>query len=270
MNNLLKDMIAAGTASAVTYPIDVIKTQFQVTMLKNQNVNFNVNKLIHNLYKETGFKGFYRGVTPSLLTYPTFWTVYFPLNNTEWKPTSYKYANKFILAYGSGAIAAIISNPLFILKTRLQTEILKSNNNSGKYNNKNNNNNNSLFNLTKNIYKNEGTIGFLKGLRPTFINNIKLGFQFPFYDFLKEKTNNVFISAMISKLTVSSIAYPLDLVRTNQRNSPTKLPLLKIFKDVHRVHGIKGLYRGVGLYNLVTGPNFILMMVLRDLFMKYL
>ena len=65
---------------------------------------------------------------------------------------------------------------------------------------------------------------------------------------------------MMAKLTSSTMLYPLDLIRTVQRASDTKINLLQIAKNVYKRDGIIGLYRGSTLYNSISTLNFMIMM----------
>jgi hypothetical protein len=237
-------------SSSVVYPIDLVKTQFQRTRITQSNIT--VNKLILQLFNKRGPLGFYRGMTSHLLTYPIFWGVYFQSSSIDVNVSEYKYCNKFIKSMIGSSIASGITNPLFVIKTRLQLE------------NRHNINRISYPSLIRYIYNNEGVFGFTKGLKSTLINNTKLGLQFPLYDYLMEYINNVFLSSGLAKITASSIYYPFDIVRTNQRDSNIRLSITEALRKIYINNGIRGFYKGVMLYNLVTGPNFIIMMILKE------
>jgi solute carrier family 25 folate transporter 32 len=153
----------------------------------------------------------------------------------------------------SAGVASTVANPLFVLKTRLQTDIL---NNKPVYNN--------YVGSVRNILATEGVRSMFKGLWTTIGSNTKLALQFPFYDYLKDKEYNTFTASIVSKTTVSTLFYPADLIRTNQRDTISRLSFMDAAKKTYKSRGISGLYRGVTLYNLMTGPNFVLMMVFKD------
>lgn len=239
-------------ATFILHPIDVIKTRYQISRLKKPTT---VQYTITSIYKN-GFKSFYKGLGPNLGTYPIFWSVYFQTNSIQFEPTDNTFTNKFLKAQISACIASTISNPLFVFKTRAQT------NNSGiKYSK-----------LASNMIKNEGILGFYKGLGSTLLNNTKLGIQMPLYDYLHKNNeltlNNSLLSSLISKGICTTLFYPFDLVRVNQRNEQTKLSIANGFKNAYKNGGIIGLYRGVLLYNLISTPNFVLMMWFKDIIEK--
>lgn len=258
MNNqfLMSDFIigssSACLASLCVYPIDVIKTQIQVNSV-NKRTNVTTINVIRDILKTQGFRGFYRGFTPNLLTYPIFWGIFFELGKKPIFPsTGYKYGDKFLISTCSGIIASVLTNPLFVFKVKVQTENLKGNVKQ------------SYPQLAKSIYNAEGIRGYYKGLGATLLNNTKLGLQMPLVDYLSEKTNSVTIGSAVGKIASSAIFYPMDLIRTNQRESKTKLPLMDITKNIYKTNGLLGFYRGLVIYTAMTGPNFILMMIFRD------
>lgn len=234
-------------ATTITHPIDIIKTRVQVSRLSNNPIN--IPTALKSIYKYNGIKSFYKGLLPNLGTYPVFWSVYFQTNSYNFEPTSYKYFNIFLKAQGAAGIASTLSNPLYLFKTRAQT----------------NNNNISYRELIKKIFKKEGILGFYKGLLPTFINNSKLGIQMPIYDYFRDiKEFNSINASLIAKSFSTTLYYPLDLIRVNQRNSITYISMKDIIKTVYKNGGFFGLYRGVFLYNMISTPNFVLMMYFRD------
>lgn len=241
-------------SSYIVYPIDLVKTVYQVNSYNKKIIP--VNNLITNIYNNNGIKGYFRGVTPHLVSHPVFYAFYFQSNKKakEHIITGNYFCDKFLHATIAGGIASIISNPFFVIKTRYQTDILKKNINYILY--------------VKNMYKSEGFNGFFKGTTSALVNNTKLIIQFPLYDYLKLKTDNVFISSIIAKTIANTILYPSELIRTNQRNMKVKSSIVQTGKNIIKTNGIKGLFDGLFLYNMVSLPNFVLMMIIFENFKK--
>ena len=175
--------------------------------------------------------------------------------------SSHKYINKFYNSLFSACVASTLTNPLWVMKVRMQTANLKSFENP-------NNPKPSYYHICSQIHKNEGMIGYTKGLRATLFNNMKLGIQFPLYDYLNEKTNSVLVSSILAKTTSSIIFFPLDVVRINQRNSTENLSIGRVLTMTYQKNGFKGFYRGITLSLAGTMPNFVLMMIIRDKIFK--
>ena len=68
----------SATSSTLIYPMEVLKTNFQV--MRYQNKNPTVSSIIRNIWKISGPIGFYRGLAPHLVTQPVFYGVYFQAN----------------------------------------------------------------------------------------------------------------------------------------------------------------------------------------------
>ena len=149
-------------SSTIIYPFDIIKTNFQVSRYKNQNLSF-IN-ICRTIYGRNGLLGFYKGLNVSLMSQPIFYGSYFQAKQYIHliPATGYSLPDKFITPFGFGMIASSIANPFFVMRTRIQSEILNKNNNI------------KFINLGKNIIKNEGLNGFFKGIGTTCLNNSKL------------------------------------------------------------------------------------------------
>jgi hypothetical protein len=253
---------AIGTVSSLiaytaTYPIDVIKTNYQI--LNYQNKNINTVGVIKNIYKTNGLYGYYKGSSSTLLTYPIFWGMFFDVQNTSNNWISMKTNNsiltKLIPPMIASTVASFVTNPLFVIKVRFQTDSI-----SGSKSN--------YPNIIKNIWTVEGMHGFYKGFFSTVLNNTKLWLQFPLYDYIQNKTNNIVIASIGSKFISSMLFYPTDLIRINQRFSINKISMIEASKNIFRSHGLKGFYNGLMLYNILSLPNFVLLMVIRDYLKK--
>lgn len=245
---------SSALAYTFVYPIDVLKVQYQC-----QTVRTPVGGIFSNILKKQGLRGFYKGYGSNLLTYPIFWGVFFESKNH----LPFNNLANTLLASSAGSL---VTNPLFMVTTRFQTEVLK-------------NRSMSYRTLLPQIYRNEGIRAFFKGYPATIINNSKLCLQMPLADYLAnlsikegdsevQKTAAVAGSSAIAKLSTSLFSYPLDLFRNIQRDSETKLPMKTIIQRIYHTSGLTGYYRGLLLYTSVTLPNFVLMMVIKQQFEK--
>lgn len=255
-------MIANVISTIVTHPIDVVKTNFQLA--QTRNVKTNAINIFHDIFKRNGARGFLAGLTPNLLTYPVFWGIYFSSDQIIRGQDNRKlFANNFLddftKAYCSGILGSGLTNPIFVIKTRVQ-DVERFN-----ANNKHNYKNPSIITVIRQT-NSLGYQAYFRGLGSTYLNNLKLAIQFPLYKILKEETNSVTLSSFLAKVASSSISYPLDLIRINQRNSDTKLSIMEAGRKIIRNNGIWGMYRGVLLYNAVSIPNFMIMMVCVEAF----
>jgi hypothetical protein len=190
---------------------------------------------------------------PSLSTYPIFWSVYFGTTShmsdtwsNSWSGNNV-YVDKFIKSYIAGSIGSTVTNPLYVIKTRAQNVDRPM----------------SLVSTIQGLNK-IGYRSYFKGLTSCYYSNLKLGLQFPLYDFIKAKTDNVVVSGISSKMLSSIALYPLDVVRTNQRNTDVSMSMMRTAVNVVKQNGIKGLYRGSLVYVVSSAPNFAIMMTMME------
>jgi solute carrier family 25 (mitochondrial folate transporter), member 32 len=249
-------LAANGLSTFLTHPIDVVKTNYQLNQIRTNNNNkTDTRSIIRNIWKTRGMRGFYAGVSPNLCTYPIFWSVYFGTNQMmgDIRFVDNKYGDKFIKSYTAALIGSGLTNPLFVLKTRMQNSEGRSR---------------SVYETLRSTNR-LGYRTYFRGLGSTYLTNTKLAIQFPMYDMIKDRTDSVIASSLAAKTISSSIMYPLDLIRVNQRNSDREISIREIARTIYARNGIRGLYRGVFLYNAVTTPNFVVMMIGYEMLKKF-
>jgi solute carrier family 25 folate transporter 32 len=81
-----------------------------------------------------------------------------------------------ISAVFSGTVTAVFTSPIWVVKTRMQTHVGKTN----KYP--------SSFHAMREIYQQEGLGAFYRGLAPSLVGLVHVGIQFPLYEWLKMRT----------------------------------------------------------------------------------
>ncbi|KAG0673065.1 hypothetical protein C6P42_003010 [Pichia californica] len=160
---LLSAFAAGWTTSILTNPIWVIKTRM-ISTNKSSNDPNAYKSFIHGIkqiYKDEGFKGYYRGLIPSLfnvaqgavqLTLYDIIKRYLTIPNTTKKNNEHLSTLQYFYASSvSKMISTGIFYPLQVIRSRLQII-----NDSNKLQ--------SISNVVINIYKREGVRAFYKGL----------------------------------------------------------------------------------------------------------
>lgn len=126
----------AGVVSAVfTAPFDTIRVRLAV---QNNKSAAEAGRLYAGLiggfsktWAEEGIRGLYRGFGPTLLTVPLFWTSYFTayshfkakIAEQRWLGDySHGSLSHMVSAISAGAISDVLLNPLFVVRTRMQTQ----------------------------------------------------------------------------------------------------------------------------------------------------
>ncbi len=224
--------ISAVVASVVSitacHPADTVKSMRQRGASMAE---------IYAACKARGVSGIYKGVMPSICTYPVFWGMYFGIKQTEIMQST----NPMINSYVSACLGSIASNPLFVIKTRAQVA------NVGTM-------------LTIRAMFAEGVQSFYKGTPATMVSNLKLAVQFPLYYYAREHLD-VVTSSLIAKSTSTIISYPLDVIRVYQRTSTKPMTMCQAYAEI----GWKNMYRGLGIHMFIySWPQFALMMAILE------
>lgn len=241
LSKSIKGYGANAIAITLTQPLEVLRIQSQIC-------DKPLSVLSKNIYQTQHIKGFYRGLGASLVTQPVYWSIFFPLyhyleNNTSW--------NGFITSNVAGTIGVVATNPLWVLRTRLQAESIVADKEPIKYRN-----------FFTRIIQKEGFLSLYKGTPITLVKNLQMGIQMPLYKLLKQDYEvNPLIAGALSKLVSSSIVYPMDTIRTNVRTHRGTITYYTVIKDIHkRRGGILNFYRGVGIYWITQVPIFAITM----------
>ncbi|KAK0542641.1 mitochondrial FAD carrier protein flx1 [Tilletia horrida] len=149
------DHAAAGIAAGVIAtmcmnPLDLIKTKFQVDtrqpkplklalqprnlVMAPVSISVDMYSALANIVHRDGWKGLYRGITPNVVGNASSWGLYFlwytwikeymaarngTLPDGRTKPLS--AAQLLLAASESGAVTALMTNPIWVVKTRMYT-----------------------------------------------------------------------------------------------------------------------------------------------------
>ncbi|XP_033624952.1 solute carrier family 25 member 44-like [Asterias rubens] len=179
-SNVTKSFVGGAAASlvaqSVTVPIDIVS---QHIMMEGQSVSLergrrkvtfkDAGKIASGIWNKSGPLGFYKGYTASIMT--------FMPNSALWWPFYHFYADELAKIFKgtfhlsvpalaiqamsgplASASAAILTNPMDIVRTRLQVT-----------------GGDSIAGSFKRLYKEDGIMGFKKGLSARLISTIPAG-----------------------------------------------------------------------------------------------
>ena len=84
------------------------------------------------IYREEGLAGWYHGFTPAVCSVAVFWTVYFPcydhaklsLAQASGLPSNSSLVSMAAAAW-AGLLTDVVTNPLWVVRTRLATQRLR-------------------------------------------------------------------------------------------------------------------------------------------------
>lgn len=246
----------AGVASGiVTCPLDVIKTKLQAQgSFSRPGDKAPVPAAIYRgligtsrtIVRQDGMKGMYRGLGPMLLGYLPTWAVYMAVYDSSREyfirhhygaTDEDKWLPRIYASLTAGACSTLATNPIWVIKTRLQSQISRSATDGARtpwhYNN--------TFDAARKMYRAEGLAAFYSGLAPALLGLTHVAIQFPLYEYFKQRftgvqmgevpsdeskhwTNiaGILSATVISKVCATSATYPHEVLRTRlqtqQRN----------------------------------------------------
>ncbi|KAI9367550.1 mitochondrial carrier domain-containing protein [Aspergillus egyptiacus] len=246
---------SAGVASGiVTCPLDVIKTKLQAQggfvrrggkVVEPKTLYRGMLGTGRMIWREDGVRGLYQGLGPMLLGYLPTWAVYLAVYDRS-REYFYENTGSWWLSRGyasitAGACSTIVTNPIWVIKTRLMSQSLRGTSTEGyrapwQYK--------STWDAARKMYMQEGVRSFYSGLTPALLGLTHVAIQFPLYEYLKmaftgysigehpDNGNSHWIgigcATFLSKICASTVTYPHEVLRTRlqtqQKSPPSPSP----------------------------------------------
>lgn len=283
---------AGALAATFVCPLDVIKTRLQVHGLPEIHTSGHrgsvIMTILQNIVRNEGFRGLYRGLTPTLAALLPNWAVYFTvyghlkelLHSYEGSSDQLSITSNMIAASGAGAATSIATNPLWVVKTRLQTQGMRQGVVPYK----------SIVSALRRIVHEEGFRGWYSGLLPSLAGISHVAIQFPTYERIKfylatrgNKSSDelspgeVAIASSFSKVVASLLTYPHEVVRSRLqeqgqvRNSELQYAgVIDCIKKISRKEGVRGFYRGCATNLLRTTPSAVITFTSYEMIHRFL
>ena len=247
--NLVAGGLAGATATAVTYPLEVLKTRLQSSNFYvghvnkglrlftiGQNVNFSMASPVatmrqatlfsyaKQMFQNEGYTLFSRGFAANLTAVSLSKAIYFPVYSCCKRLLSQNrsQSRNAIIHSSSAAIAGFVSctltNPIWFLKTRLQLDCSVNKQN--------------WLKMLLTIYQKEGIRAFYSGLAASYLGIVETVLHFAVYEYLlgvigerPSRTNarfylsNCMLAAAASKTIATVIAYLMKFSGHVQENT---------------------------------------------------
>ena len=199
---LVAGFLGGAVATTLLFPLDIIKVRLQVSE-GSPTSQGSVKKpragsmrILAGEVKHEGFSGLYSGWTPAVIGSAVSWGGYFffyegfkkrlvdyrlggPSGNVDAASVLTPWDN-FVLACGAGGLMVVATNPVWLVKLRMQLQMKKS---SEKLNIKPYN---GMIDAFRTIVREEGFLALYKGSGPAMLLTSNGGVQFVVYEFLRK------------------------------------------------------------------------------------
>uniref|UniRef100_A0A8C6XXS6 Solute carrier family 25 member 33 n=1 Tax=Naja naja TaxID=35670 RepID=A0A8C6XXS6_NAJNA len=266
-------------------PQDWLPRTTKVNNVGEQICRTESNVLIYSflnriILEKEGVRSLFRGLGPNLIGVAPSRAIYFAAYsgtkerlNTVLMPESKKV--HMISAACAGITSATLTNPIWLVKTRMQLERRGRNERCT-----------SALQCAMRVYYREGLRGFYRGVTASYAGVTETVIHFVLYEALKQRlrehqlllTPSVVLSpsgqdfcglmaaAAVSKACASCIAYPHEVVRTRLREEGCRYrSFVQTLQLVAREEGPLALYRGLSAHLLRQIPNAAIVMVTYEL-----
>ncbi|KAF7558516.1 hypothetical protein G7046_g5643 [Stylonectria norvegica] len=301
------------TAATLTAPLDVLKTRLQSDFYQAQiratreaqaqalgrsnpfrtavyHLNDTLN-ILGSVYKTEGWRALFKGLGPNLVGVVPARAINFYVYGNGKRLIS-QYANNgeeapwvhLTAGVAAGVVTSTITNPIWMVKTRLQLDKNVSERSAGsqlrQYRNS--------YDCVRQVVRDEGVRSLYRGMSASYLGVVESTMQWMLYEQMKaalarremrivrsgrEKTwwdktvdwTGTVGAAGSAKLVAAIIAYPHEVARTRLRQAPLDTGLKKYtglvqcFKLVWVEEGLMGLYGGLTPHLMRTVPSAAIM-----------
>lgn len=249
---MMSGLIGGTVSTLLCAPLDLARTRMQIRTRKNGGLG----SVLLGTFKAEGVSGLYRGVSTGLLTVPTHFAIFFPMYEII-KRKHYlgdrEFSNYVLASMGAGAVAEVFTNPLWVIRTRIQTHYVHFGHASSAAVTART----GFLETAREIARSEGLPAFYKGFGATMLALCHIGILMPTYETLKQDSFcgnsllGILCASSISKVTALTVAYPLEVVRTRLQDqravgSERKYSgIINTFRIMLKEEGCASLYAGI-------------------------
>jgi solute carrier family 25 (mitochondrial folate transporter), member 32 len=272
--------LSGGTVSTVLLlPLDNIKVRLQVNegnvvadkvkagSLSSSSLSapprparLGAMRMMRGVIKHEGVRGLYQGLTPAVIGSAGSWGGFFYVYEAMKRQLQdYKSSNSttriplnswdnFQVATLSGVVMVFLTNPIWLIKLRMQLQMKKS---SQELHAKNVTQYDGFLDAIQKIVKQEGFWALYKGTGPALLLTSHGGVQFVVYEFLRkhfhyarktaqrnsdietttsvlERLENSFgylMMGAVSKMVASTVTYPLQVMKSRMQQPTSSIEL---------------------------------------------
>ncbi|KAM3122903.1 hypothetical protein ACQ2H7_003871 [Candidozyma auris] len=281
-------LVAGFATTLTTHPLDLIKIRLQLAEGSSSKPFELVSRVYHDIQKsaKAGYEAhgrrypkvlyslqqYYRGVGPNLIGNVSAWATYFGLYAEFKKMVATENSQNYFAASSlAGVSTSLITNPIWVLKTR----ILSTPKSKTSYS--------STWDGIRKIYKNEGILTFWKGTIPSLFSVFQGSLQFTFYDHAKEychkRQGKELSSYQYAALSVMArtlsmiVVYPTQVIKSRLQSynfEHESRTMLSVGRHVLKNGGLRGFYRGLSANLIRVLPSTAVMFLSYETTKKYM
>ncbi|KAL6778335.1 hypothetical protein ACKKBG_A17795 [Auxenochlorella protothecoides x Auxenochlorella symbiontica] len=208
--------LSGACVSAIVQPLDVVRTRMQVDV--NRGVHVSAWGTLRTITQESHWTGLWRGTQPTVIRLGLGAGLHFFLLETikplvsQRQPDGSLKLGALQAAFAGGcsrAIAAVVSCPITVVKTRMEFGSVQGS---------------STLGALRAITRAEGVRGLFGGLGPTVLSNAPFaGLYYMFYTRLQSRLNERIawrpmavnlLSGTVAAVSATLLTQPFDVVRT--------------------------------------------------------
>ncbi|XMA20389.1 hypothetical protein WAI453_013180 [Rhynchosporium graminicola] len=261
--------MAGAFGAFMVYPIDLVKTRMQNQRSSRVGEMLYKNSLdcAKKVIKNEGFKGLYSGVLPQLVGVAPEKAIKLTVNDLvrghfSGKDGSIRLPHEILAGGSAGACQVIFTNPLEIVKIRLQVqgEVAKSVDGAPRRS--------AMW-----IVRNLGLVGLYKGASACLLRDVPFSaIYFPTYNHLKRdyfgesQTKSLGIlqlltAGAIAGMPAAYLTTPCDVIKTRlqveaRKGESSYTSLRQCAKTVYKEEGFKAFFKGGPARILRSSPQF--------------
>jgi solute carrier family 25 (mitochondrial folate transporter), member 32 len=264
LTDWMSGLVSGFVSVTVCAPLDLARTR-QMLIATTPKFESQYNGFFNTLsqiYRQEGIRGLYSGYSVTAMSVPIFNSLYFSIfyhSSAYFKQNVFGESNRgvsnIVSAVFTGFICNTLTNPLWVVRTRIQSQYLHDQ--PDKYK--------GLFSGMWKIYREEGFRALYKGLFASYVGLSHPAILYPVYEKIKEvlvqykgKTNALdhFFASLLAKILAMVSTYPHVVIRTRLQDlrspklgvdkAPTEWQAARIIvRETMKKEGIRGLFSGL-------------------------